>query len=202
VFTLSRAERWAIAGALLLLALQAAAPLQPALEYRHALVAQQPWRLLTAHLVHINWTHASINAAAWVIVARLFAPDLGARQQALVVLVCSLATGVGLVWLYPAIVWYRGFSGSLHGLFFAGAACWLVTTLAQRAKWSARDLWLPAVLFIGGWIKVIAEQPGGSHTPFADWLGAATVPQAHLLGAASGTLLGALAGWRKASAAT
>jgi hypothetical protein len=38
---------------------------------------------------------------------------------------------------------------------------------------------------------VIAEQPGGSATPFADWLGAGTVPQAHLLGAVAGALVGA-----------
>jgi rhomboid family GlyGly-CTERM serine protease len=191
VIRLSQAERWALAGAAAILALHALTPVQAHLEYRHALLAREPWRLLTGHWVHINWMHAGINAAAWIVVARLFAPDLGARQQALALLVASLAIGVGLALLHPTIVWYRGFSGALHGLFFAGTTCWLVRALAQPARRSLRDLWLPVALCAGGWIKVIAEQPGGSATPFADWLGAGTVPQAHLLGAVAGALVGA-----------
>lgn len=197
MITLSRAERWALAGAAILLLLHAMEPVQPALEYRHALLAREPWRLLTGHWVHINWIHAGVNAAAWFVVARLFAPDLGARPQALVLLVASLAVGIGLATLHPTIVWYRGFSGALHGLFFAGAACWLASALAQPTRRTLRELWLPALLFAGGWIKVIAEQPGGSATPFADWLGAGVVPQAHLLGAVAGTLLGAGIAWRR-----
>ena len=51
-------------------------------------------------------------------------------------------------------------------------------------------LWLPAALFFGGWIKVALEQPGGDTLPHAEWLGAAVVPQAHLIGAACGSMLG------------
>jgi membrane associated rhomboid family serine protease len=46
----------------------------------------------------------------------------------------------------------------------------------------------------GGAIKVALEQPGGSATPYADWLGAGTVPQAHLAGALTGALLGVIFG--------
>jgi hypothetical protein len=51
---------------------------------------------------------------------------------------------------------------------------------------------MPAALLAGGWIKVIVEQPGGSATPHADWLGVAVVPQAHLAGALAGSVLGVL----------
>jgi membrane associated rhomboid family serine protease len=61
---------------------------------------------------------------------------------------------------------------------------------ARPRDW--RRLWLPAALFFGGWIKVAFEQPGGARTPYAEWLGAGTVPQAHLIGAICGTLLGLL----------
>ena len=94
------------------------------------------------------------------------------------------------------IEWYRGLSGALHGLFFAGAAKWL---LAERPR-SLRRLWMPALLFLGGWMKVVLEQPVNGALPHADWLGAAVVPQAHLAGAACGTVLGALFAATKARA--
>jgi rhomboid family GlyGly-CTERM serine protease len=184
---LSSPERVALALALALLVLQAAVP-GDALEYQRPLLATQPWRILTGHLIHINWPHALVNAAALWIVARLYAPDLNARRQAIALFVSALAVSAALAWLTPSIEWYRGLSGALHGLFFAGAAKWL---LSERPRTWQR-LWLPATLFVGGWIKVWTEQPGGATTPYVNWLGAAVVPQAHLAGAFCGTVLGVL----------
>lgn len=188
---MSRAERLALAGALLLVLVQAlvaaSASSGETLEYRRAALASAPWRLVTGHWVHINWTHALINAAAWFVVARVFAPELTPARQATVVVVASIAISAGLAWRYPEIAWYRGFSGVLHGLFFAGAAAWAVDAVGAR---KAGRLWLPVALFVGGWVKVVFEQPGDGTTPIVAWLGAATVPQAHLIGAACGTALG------------
>jgi rhomboid family GlyGly-CTERM serine protease len=196
---LSTAERQALAGAVLALLLQAIVPLHALLEYRHALLLAQPWRALSAHLVHINWTHALINLVAWIVVARLFAPELTGWRQPLVLLVAALVIALSLALLHPGILWYRGFSGALHGVFFAGATCWLLTLLRGGERhW--RALWLPLLLVAGGWIKVLAEQPGGSLTPHAEWLGAATVPQAHLAGALAGSSLGLLFGLRATAA--
>lgn len=191
---LSRAEGLALGGALLLALMQAlgagAAPWLDAgaLEYRAELAFAQPWRLVTGHLVHINWPHALINAAAWWVVARLYAPELPPRRQLAVLGAAALVIGLGLAVLHPTIVWYRGFSGLLHALFFAGGVQWLVVAL--RGPRSLRTLWLPAVLVLGGALKVVLEQPAGSVTPYADWLGAGTVPQAHLLGALTGVVFG------------
>jgi rhomboid family GlyGly-CTERM serine protease len=184
---LSTPERAAIGLAIALLALQALVP-GDALEYQRSALARQPWRVLSGHLVHINWQHALINAAALWVVARLYARDLSAARQAIALAASALAISAALAWLHPAIEWYRGLSGALHGLFFAGAATWL---LAERPR-SLRRLWLPALLFVGGWMKVVFEQPHDGSLPRSDWLGAAVVPQAHLVGAACGTLLGAL----------
>lgn len=165
-----------------------ASGLADALEYRRAFLANEPWRLLTGHLVHINWPHAVINAAALLIVARLFAPDLSAPRQLVILLSAGVVIALGLAALAPGILWYRGLSGVLHALFFAGAAKWL---FSERPP-TVRRLWLPVALFAGGWIKVALEQPVGSELPYADWLGAAVVPQAHLLGAAWGSVFGLL----------
>lgn len=188
---LATVERQSLAGAAVMLLLQAATPLHSSLQYQQALVAHEPWRALTAHLVHINWTHALINAAAWFIVARLFAPEFTRWRQPAVLVASAVAITLSLALLHPTIVWYRGFSGVLHGLFFAGALCWLLRTL-RAGQTSLRALWLPVLLVVGGAIKVVLEQPGGSATPYADWLGAGTVPQAHLAGAVTGALLGAM----------
>ena len=184
---LSPPERAAIGLAIALLALHALAP-GDALEYQRGALARQPWRVLTGHLVHINWPHALINAAALWIVARLYAPDLSATRQAIALAASALAISASLAWLHPDIEWYRGLSGSLHGLFFAGAVTWL---LAERPR-SLQRLWMPVALLAGGWVKVVLEQPGADALPYAGWLGAAVVPQAHLAGAACGTALGAL----------
>ncbi len=186
-FSLSTSERCAVVIAAAVLLLHASG-LGDALEYRRALLASEPWRLLTGHFVHINWPHAAINAAALLIVARLFAPDLTAPRQMVVLLSASLVIGLGLAALVPGILWYRGLSGILHGLFFAGAAKWLFSAHSR----TLRALWLPAALFVGGWIKVALEQPAGDALPYADWLGAAVVPQAHLIGATCGSAFGLL----------
>jgi rhomboid family GlyGly-CTERM serine protease len=184
---LSPPERAAIVLALALLAVHALAP-GDALEYQRGALARQPWRLLTGHLVHLNWPHALINAVALWVVARLYAPDLSTTRQATALVASALAISGALAWLHPDIEWYRGLSGALHGLFFAGAAKWLLT---ERPR-SLQRLWMPAALFAGGWAKVVLEQPGAGALPYAGWLGAAVVPQAHLAGAACGTALGAL----------
>jgi len=185
ILTFSMAERYALAVAAVALLLTALG-ITETLEYRRALLASEPWRLLTGHLVHINWPHALINALALLIVARLFSPDLGVGRQLAVLLASALVISLGLAAFFPGIAWYRGLSGALHALFFAGAAVWLLRTRPR----DLRSLWLPAALFFGGWIKVALEQPAGEALPHADWLGAAVVPQAHLLGAVSGTALG------------
>lgn len=183
--SISLAERCALAVAALALLLEALGVAE-ALEYRRALLAAEPWRLMTGHIVHVNWVHALVNALALLVVARLFAPDLRARRQPSVLLAAALAISLVLAAVYPGIAWYRGLSGVLHALFFAGSAAWLMR-LEPR---SLRTLWLPAALYFGGWVKVALEQPAGDALPHADWLGAAVVPQAHLVGAACGSVLG------------
>jgi rhomboid family GlyGly-CTERM serine protease len=183
--SISLAERCALAVAALALLLEALGVAE-ALEYRRALLAAEPWRLITGHIVHVNWMHGLVNALALLVVARLFAPDLSARRQLSVLLAAALAISLVLAAVYPGIAWYRGLSGVLHALFFAGSAAWLMR-LEPR---SLRTLWLPAALYFGGWVKVALEQPAGDALPYADWLGAAVVPQAHLVGAACGSVLG------------
>lgn len=186
----------ALAGGALILLLQAVPGILPLLEYRRAALLAEPWRLLTGHLVHVNWTHALVNTGAWLLLARLFAPQLDARRQLLSLLLGATFISLALAAWHPSIQWYRGASGALHALFFASTITTLVS--AMRAR-SWRSGGIPLALLAGGWLKVALEQPGGSATPYSEWLAAATVPQAHLLGAIAGTVLGPLMAKREAA---
>lgn len=185
-----RRESIAWIGAALILVLQALPDAGAALEYRRAALWTQPWRVLGAHFVHVNGMHAAINAAAWCVLAHLFAPVLTAFRQGLLLLAAAAVIAVGLAALWPSIDWYRGLSGVLHALFLGGSLLWLADALlrAPRRTWSA---FVAAALLGGGWLKVALEQPAAGVLPYAEWLGAAVVPQAHLLGALAGTVVGA-----------
>jgi len=180
----------ALSGSALLLLLQAMPSAAPLLEYRRALLPSEPWRLLSAHFVHINWTHALVNAGAWVVLAGLFAPQLGAKRQLLSFVLGSVFVSLALAAFNPAIDWYRGASGALHVLFFAGTTMAFAAALRRRS-WSASLV--PFALFVAGWAKVALEVPlDPAATPYAQWLAATTVPQAHLWGALFGSVLGLL----------
>jgi rhomboid family GlyGly-CTERM serine protease len=177
----------ALAGAALILLLQAVPAALPLLEYRRDLLATEPWRLFTGHLVHLNWTHAAVNASAWLLLAWLAAPQVGAKRQLACLALGAASVSLGLAAFHPAIGWYRGASGMLHALFFADAAAAAGASMRSRPP---RGATLALALLAGGWVKVLVEQPGAGATPYAEWLGATTVPQAHLLGAVAGTALG------------
>jgi rhomboid family GlyGly-CTERM serine protease len=177
----SPAELAALAGAAVVLLLQAL-DAGTALEWRRGLLAAQPWRLLTGHLVHLGWRHAVLNAAAWIAVARLFAAELAPRRQFALFVACSLGISAALWLADPQLDWYRGASGALHGLFAAG------TLDALLAAPRAAERRLPALLLAGLWLKIALEQAGAGTLAPAAWLGAVVVPPAHLAGAVCGSL--------------
>lgn len=159
------------------------AGLQDPLEYRRSVLLREPWRLLSAHFVHLSLVHALLNAVALLLLARLFAGRL--RNNALWMLLLGTPIPVSLaLWIaVPGLEWYRGLSGVLHAVFFAGCIVWL------RAS-TGRSRWLPIAALLAGAAKVLLEQPWDASFPFREWLGAAIVPQAHLAGALIGTAAG------------
>ena len=143
---------------------------------RTGLAAGQWWRLLTAHVVHLDLEHAALNSLGLVMMWALFARDYRPGQWALILLSALTAIDAGL-WLRDStVVWYVGSSGVLHGAMAAG-------TLAHVRRRDA-DGWLLAAFLI---VKVAYEQHTGA-LPFAD-RAAGVIVDAHLFGA-----LGGLAG--------
>ncbi|MGQ0429453.1 MAG: rhombosortase [Gammaproteobacteria bacterium] len=152
------------------------------LEYRRPLLLSEPWRLFTGHFVHLSWLHAVLNCVALLILERLFEGRLRRSELWLVLVGAPVLISTALWIALPQLEWYRGLSGTLHAIFFAGSVTWASTT--DRARW------LPVAALAGGTIKVLLEQPWEPQFPFQEWLGAAVVPQAHLAGALSGVVAG------------
>lgn len=157
--------------------------LPDALEYRRPLLPSEPWRLVTGHFVHLSWLHAVLNCVALLLLERLFAGRLRRSEQWIVLAAAPLALSIVFWIALPGLGWYRGLSGALHALFFAGCIVWLATA-AGHARW------LPGAAVAAGAVKVLLEQPWDATFPFREWLGAAVVPQAHLFGAFLGTAWG------------
>jgi rhomboid family GlyGly-CTERM serine protease len=163
------------------------------LEYRRPLLATEPWRLLTGHFVHLSLIHALLNGVALLLLGRLFARILRTGELWAVLGGAPILISIVFWIAMPELAWYRGLSGALHALYFAGCIVWLAAA-RDRARW------LPLAALAAGALKVLLEQPWDASFPFRDWLGAAVVPQAHLIGAvigvAAGFCLVALRAWR------
>lgn len=176
--------RWGLAllagCAVLLLPVLAGDAGRAALRYdRAALAAGQWWRLLTAHVVHLDFNHAALNSLGLVLMWALFARDYRPRQWLAIVLGSMAAIDAGLWLCDSTIAWYVGSSGALHGLMAAG-------TLAHVRR---RDLdgWILAVFIVG---KIAYEQSAGA-LPFSDSHGGGVVVDAHLFGAIGGACIAA-----------
>lgn len=145
----------------------------------------QPWRLLTGQLVHLSVAHWAANAAALVILAFLHA-ELRVSSAAFLAawLASALAVGLGLWAWVPAVHWYVGMSGALHGLFAAAA----IELLLQGP---GRERRLGLILWAAGALKLAWEGASGWPIHATSWLGLPTVPAAHVFGYAGGSLWGA-----------
>ena len=153
---------------------------------RGAIAAGGWWRLLTAHVVHLDAHHLILNELGLVLVWALFAADYDAVEWCAIVLAGALAISCGLWWLSPRVAWYVGASGVLHTVMGAGAAKHLVDR-----HW---DRW---ILLAGLCAKLVQEQLG-LHQQFGLHQQPLVVVDAHLYGALCGFAVGAALAGRTA----
>lgn len=154
-----------------------------ALEYRQAVAFSQPWRLFTAHFVHLTLLHAALNAVALLLLARLFGDRLRPAAFFGILFGAPFVISLAFRGLLPELHWYRGLSDVLHAIYFAGCVVWI-------AKAKDRERWLAIAALLAGLVKVLVEQPWRAGFPVHEVLKIAVVPQAHLIGAVVGTAVG------------
>lgn len=151
-----------------------------ALRYqRDAILAGQFWRILTAPLVHLNWSHTLMNVGGLIIIWGLFGQVIANRAWVFITLGCALAISSGLLLLNPEVSWYVGLSGILHGCFTAGAI----------AEWRThKQTCIVMLLLVCS--KLLWEQMFGSLPGSAETAGGKVIVDAHLYGAITGLALG------------
>jgi rhomboid family GlyGly-CTERM serine protease len=175
------AAHWALPLAIIV----AAAVLQlagdvPSLRYERGAWLAEPWRLLTAHLVHLGWIHLALNMAALLITWSLLGRAISAGGWCAVIVTCAVAVSLGLAWFSPAVAWYVGFSGILHGMLVAGA-------FAGLRRMRLMSSILLALLLA----KLGFEQFVSGSDVTAMLIGGDVIVDAHLYGAIAGAFCGA-----------
>lgn len=175
---------WLVCGLLAKLSLLAwaLAPIA-ALDWQPGLIATQPWRLLTAALVHLSLLHLAANLAGCAVLALLGWRAALPAQAAWAWLLAWPLTQLGLL-LRPELTRYAGLSGVLH----AGVAI-AAAVLMQR---SGRERWIGLGIALGLAIKLALEAPLGPVLRIVPSFDFAVAPWAHLSGALAGVLAWAL----------
>jgi len=146
---------------------------------RESVLNGQLWRMFTAPLVHLTWSHALMNLAGLFIIWGLFAQTLSNRAWLILTFCCTLVISAGLLLLQPEVYWYVGLSGLLHSYFSAGA-------IADRHMHRFTSI-LMLILLAGklSWEQTLGPLPGSAETA-----GGKVITEAHLYGAISGLIVG------------
>src|SRR6202165_1057915 len=108
---------------------------------RVALAAGQWWRLLTAHVVHLDIRHALLNDLGLALMWALFARDYSPRQWVPIVLGAMAAIDAGLWLCASPVLWYVGSSGALHGVAAGGALARAPWRGCSRSNWRTSTGW-------------------------------------------------------------
>lgn len=148
---------------------------------RDAIAHGQLWRLLTCHMVHTGWLHLSLDVADLVLMWVLVGSVYSSRVWWLLIFVISLGISGCLYLLNPALEWYVGLSGLLHGMLAAGA----LGQLKQRPVESS-------VIMIALVAKLTWEQLYGSLDNILFVMKTPVSVDAHLYGSVTGAIAAAL----------
>lgn len=144
---------------------------------RPAITDFEIWRLLSGHFVHLGTAHFLLNSAGLILVWLIAGREFGIRHWTIITLVSIAAIDLGLWFFSPALTWYVGLSGVLHGMLAAG----IVAALRQQR--------IDAVLLgIGLLGKLVYEQFVGPVPASETAAGATVIVDAHLYGAIGGAI--------------
>jgi len=141
-------------------------------------IASGAWHLLlTGNFVHLGNGHLGMNMAGFALIVALVWQHFKAWEWASVILISSVFVGLGLYIRDPAIHWYVGYSGTLHGLIIAGC----MADLKHYPKSAAILL----IMIIG---KLVWEQIAGPLPGSEEVAGGNVVVNSHLYGAIGGAV--------------
>ena len=139
---------------------------------RNAILSGQLWRLISAHLTHLGWSHLGMNLLGLGLIWTLFGKAYDNTHWIVALLIGALGTSALLLWLNPQLRWYVGLSGVLHTLFILG--CLADVQQKRRGSW---------VLLLAITAKLLYEQMAGPLPGSESTAGGRVIVDAHLYGA-------------------
>jgi rhomboid family GlyGly-CTERM serine protease len=95
---------------------------------RTAVGAGQWWRLITAHVVHMDAEHALLNCVGLALLWALFARSYRLVQWLWALGITIVTIDLGFWFVSTGLQWYVGASAMLHGVF----ACGCIALIRQR----------------------------------------------------------------------
>jgi rhomboid family GlyGly-CTERM serine protease len=171
---------WALAIGLMavMIALQWCGPAMYALlRYERELWRVEPWRVFSAHMVHLGAWHCALNVTGLLVWAFLFA-DQNWRLTLSVTFALCVATGAILP-VFSEIEDYAGFSGVLYGLFSYSFTC----AMCAGRRWLAWGL-------LGLMARIVWQWLAGPSIEEEALIGGTIVVQAHWAGVLAGCAFG------------
>ncbi len=150
---------------------------------RAGLIQGEWWRLLTAHLIHLNLLHGVLNISVFVVLLYALGRQLSLLRWLISGALLCMLIPFCLFYFSPNVEWYVGLSGVLHGLLVVG----LIFGLFKN-----RDMFQGFALSLLV-VKIVREQlPGFNTLHLSDWIDGAVVVDAHLYGVIIGGGLSAI----------
>ncbi len=156
-----------------------------ALDWQPQLALSQPWRIWTAAFVHLSPLHLQVNLLGCAVVAA-FGIAAQLPRHATWAWLAAWPLAHAALALQPLLLHYGGLSGVLH----AGVAI-AALHLAWRER--GRRLAVGWAVLVGLGVKLALEGPWLGPTQVSAGWDIPIAPLAHLTGAASGLLCGAVA---------
>jgi len=137
--------------------------------------------LLTGNFVHLGQNHLWMNMAGFALIVALVWQHFKAWEWAIVIVFSSLVVTTGLYFLDKHVVYYVGFSGTLHGIIIAGC----LADMRQYPKSAS----LLLLLVVG---KLAWEQFSGPLPGSEELAGGNVEVNSHLYGGIGGGLIALL----------
>jgi len=147
---------------------------------RAAITGGEGWRLISGHFVHLGPSHLALNAVGLLLVWYLVADYFTRGQWLIIILFAIVGIDLGFWFFEPALQWYVGLSGLLHGLLAAGVVGGL--------RSGRPEIWVLGAALTG---KLMYEQLLGPLPGSEESSGGAVIVAAHAFGALFGAMTAA-----------